>query len=134
MKVLFLCPHNAAKSVIAAALLKQAAQQQGLSIEVDSAGTEPSAQVMPAVLDLLLRKGIDVSAHSPRSVTAIDLESADRIISLGCTLEELQQITLAIAVPVELWDVPPPSQNLEGAYSAITDKINQLLRELQSHE
>ncbi len=47
--VLFLCPHNAAKSVIAAALFAREAARRGLAIHADSAGTEPDAAPAPRV-------------------------------------------------------------------------------------
>jgi protein-tyrosine-phosphatase len=39
-RILFLCPHNAAKGVIAAAYFNRFAQQIGLLWVADSAGTE----------------------------------------------------------------------------------------------
>jgi len=51
--ILFLCPHNAAKSVIAAAYFNRLAQQIGLQWLADSAGTEPSEAVSPNVVTML---------------------------------------------------------------------------------
>jgi len=54
--VLFLCPHNAAKSVLAVAEYDRLAQQRGISLRADSAGTEPEAAPSPAVVAALRRK------------------------------------------------------------------------------
>ncbi len=78
--VLFLCPHHAAKSVIAAAYFNRLAQQRGLPVRADSAGTDPADVVSPVVMDLLRRESIDVSDHQPRQVTQTDLTQAQRII------------------------------------------------------
>ena len=61
--VLFLCPHNAAKSVIAAAYWNRVAAARGLDIAADSAGTEPSPAVSPAVVEALAAEGLDVAGH-----------------------------------------------------------------------
>jgi protein-tyrosine-phosphatase len=49
-RVLFLCPHNAAKSMLAIAKFNRLAQQRGLSLRADSAGKEPDAAPSPAVV------------------------------------------------------------------------------------
>src|SRR5215212_6622661 len=76
--VLFLCPHNAAKSVLAAAYFDRLAQQRGLPYRVDSAGTKSEAAPTPAVVDALQAEGVDVSGHRPRSVKERNLVRAPR--------------------------------------------------------
>ena len=44
--VLFMCPHGAAKSVLASAYFKQLAAARGLRVRVDAAGTEPAASCL----------------------------------------------------------------------------------------
>ena len=55
--VLFMCPHGAAKSVLASAYFQRLAKERGLNVRVESAGTEPDAQVAPAVASHLTRNG-----------------------------------------------------------------------------
>jgi hypothetical protein len=45
--VLFLCPHNAAKSVIAAAYCVRLAAARGVTLRAASAGTDPDPGVSP---------------------------------------------------------------------------------------
>lgn len=126
--ILFVCPHSAAKSVMAAAYFRQLSGQHGLMWTTDAAGTEPDAAVAPHVAALLGREGLDISSYTPRRVTADELAQADRVISLGCSDDELG----VAAGRVEHWDdVPPPSQNLDGARVAIRAHIVQLLTELR---
>lgn len=126
--ILFLCPHHAAKSVIAAALFNQMAAQLDLPFTADSAGTEPDATVMPAVVDLLKREGLDVSAHQPRRVTPGELTEAARIISMGCTAGDLHLSPEALT----FWgDVPPVSQQPERARDVIRAHVEQLIHELR---
>ncbi|NJN44170.1 MAG: heat-shock protein HtpX, partial [Anaerolineae bacterium] len=103
--ILFLCPHGAAKSVLAAAYFQRLAEQHSLNLHVTFAGTEPDAAVAPAVAALLQSQGVDLSEFTPRLVTKPELESAHRVISMGCDVR-----ALAPGVQVDDWsDVPPVS-------------------------
>jgi arsenate reductase (thioredoxin) len=125
--IIFLCPHAAAKSVIAAAYFNRIAKERGLDFVADAAGTEPQEAVSPAVVKLLAEEGIDVSQHKPRRVTELELKTAYRLVSLGCPIEEL-----AIAPDaVEDWsDVPPPSQDLLKTRDKIGGHIQKFLDDL----
>lgn len=124
--ILFLCPHNAAKSVIAAAYFNQLAQENALPFIGDSAGTEPSEGVSRVVAAMLSSEGIDVSGYKPRHVTQEEFQTAARIVSIGCTADELGE-----AESVEYWeDVPMVSENPEGAREAIRTHVRQLVTEL----
>jgi arsenate reductase (thioredoxin) len=125
--ILFLCPHHAAKSVIAQAYFNRLAQQKNLSFVADSAGTEPDDAVAPAVADMLRGEGIDVSGHQPRRVTAVELDQAVRVISIGCALTDLE----IAPERVESWDdVPMVSKDLPGSRAAILRHVEALVSEL----
>jgi arsenate reductase (thioredoxin) len=129
--VLFLCPHNAAKSVLAVAEFNRLAQQRGIPLRADSAGTEPEAAPSPAVIAALRAEGIDVTRHRPRRVTPEDLAAADRIITLGCDIGDLAPPGAAI---VSWDDVPPVSRDLEGARTAIRQHVERLVVELAADQ
>jgi arsenate reductase (thioredoxin) len=125
--LLFLCPHNAAKSVLAAAYCQHLLGQRGLEVQVASGGTEPDAAVSPAVVALLRREGLDVAHHRPQCVTREALGAAFRVISLGCDVSHLTPP----GTVVEHWnDVPAPSQQLEQARDAIYTYVERLVEEL----
>jgi arsenate reductase len=127
--VLFLCPHNAAKSVIAAAYFNQMVQEADLTWIGDSAGTEPAEKVAPVVVDMMNREGLDVSQFTPRHTSPDELQSVARVISIGCTPEELG----ASAARAEYWDdVPMVSQDAEGSRAMIQQHVKQLVSELTS--
>jgi arsenate reductase (thioredoxin) len=124
--ILFLCPHNAAKSVIAAAYFARLARERGLDYQAASAGTSPDAAPSPAVVAMLRDEGIDVAGYRPRRVTAEDLTSAHRVISLGCDPADLDG-----DVRVDRWDdVPSPSQDLGASRAAIERHLALLVDEL----
>jgi protein-tyrosine-phosphatase len=126
--LLFLCPHGAAKSVIAAAYCQQLAAQYDLKVQASAAGTEPSAEVSPAVVELLQAEGINVANQVPQRVTGETLKAASLVISLGCDLDDL----LPSGTPLERWDdVPPPSQDLAATRDSIRAHVEQLIKNIR---
>ena len=125
--ILFLCPHNAAKSVLAAAYFDQLARERNLDYQAASAGTSPDVAPSPAVVAMLLDEAIDVAGHRPRLVTSEDLTNAHRVISLGCELEDLDGSNAR----VDRWDdVPPASRDLGASRAAIKRHLDELVDEL----
>lgn len=122
LTVLFMCPHNAAKSVLAAAYGQQMAADRQLDWRILTAGTEPDDELSAAVLALLRSEGLPVPEAKPHKVTAAELAAADWIISMGCDLTDLAPADTAI----EYWDdIPATSQDLYGAKQAITNHLKQ---------
>ena len=125
--ILFLCPHNAAKSVLAAAYCQQLARQRGLDVQITSAGIEPDFAVSPSIVALLSAEGLDVAHYTPRRVTQEEFGAASRVISLGCDVRHLAPP----GTRVEHWDdVPAPSQQLARAREVIYVHVERLVEEL----
>ena len=121
--IVFLCPHNAAKSVIAAAYWQRVAAQRGWPVQATSAGTDPDPEVAPRVATALLEEGLDVRGHRPRLVTREELTTAWRVVALGCDLGALTPPGRT----VDHWDdVPAPSQDFAGALDAIATHVSRL--------
>jgi arsenate reductase len=126
-QVLFMCPHGAAKSVLASTYFAQLAKDRGLRVRVETAGTDPDPAVSPVVKDHLTRQGYAVPAAAPRQVTARDLDEADVVVSLGCDVSRLPSVPGA---RVRQWDVPGPGEHLEEADAAIRAHVAALVDEL----
>ncbi len=128
--ILFLCPHHAAKSVIAEAYAKRLTEQHHLELTILSAGTEPDATIMPVVADFLESEGFNVREHHPRLVTTTELNSADMVITMGCDL-------IALGVPEHKrrdWtDVPPASVNVRACRDSIVQHLEVLMQELTNN-
>ena len=127
-KVLFVCLHGAAKSVLAAADFERLAKERRLPIAAESAGTEPDPEIAPKVLAALKAEGVDLSGQKPRLVTREMAAGATRIVAFGCAL--------GVAAPeggpggpkVEQWeDVPNVSDGLPAARAAIREHLERLL-------
>jgi protein-tyrosine-phosphatase len=125
-RVLFLCPHGAAKSVLAAVYCQQLAREKGLDLVVNFAGTEPDTAVAPAVVNLLQNEGFDVTHFVPHHVTPQEFTEADWVFSMGCELNELHE-----AREVIQWDdVPPPSQGLLVAREMILTHVKAFIDDI----
>lgn len=125
--VLFLCPHGAAKSVLASAYFQRVAKERGLNVRVEAAGIEPQEAVSTVVTEHLQRNGYTVPVTKPRAVTKEDLNGADVVISMGCDLSGLP----AAPRTLQKWDeVPGPSEDLKGADEAIRRRVIALVEEL----
>jgi hypothetical protein len=62
--VLFVCTHNAGRSIVAAALLNA---HQPPGVRADSAGTDPTDALNPTVVTALAERGIGLEGVAPVS-------------------------------------------------------------------
>ncbi|HEU5225681.1 MAG TPA: arsenate reductase ArsC [Actinomycetota bacterium] len=126
-EVLFVCVHNAGRSQMAAALLEHHA---GGRVRVRSAGTTPSDEIHPNVVEAMAERGLDISTARPKGLREDDLRGVDVVITMGC----------GDACPVVPgtryldWDLPDPAGKPIAEVRAIREDIERrvldLLREL----
>jgi len=125
--ILFMCPHGAAKSVLASAYFQRLAKARGLNVHVASGGTEPDATVSPAVAAHLKEQGYSLPVAKPRKVDSGEFVSADVVISIGCDLAALPEPRGRLL----RWDdVPSPSDDFKAADEAIRRRVTDLVEEL----
>jgi protein-tyrosine-phosphatase len=70
---------------MAEALFNRAA---GGRAEAISAGTVPGGAAHPVVVEAMREVGLDVSAHRGRLLTDDMVASADRVVTMGCAVDE----------------------------------------------
>ena len=116
-KVLFICVGNAGRSQMAEAFLNTLAVGKVFAM---SAGTMPAERVDPIVIELMKEEGIDISDSKPRHLMADMLEDVDRVITMGCGVEEACP---AVRVPSEDWGLPDPSGKSKEEIRKIRDEI-----------
>ena len=80
--VLFLCTHNAGRSLAAKVLLEHYAAGR---VEVRSAGSDPGSDLNPAVVTLLEERGLDPRHEFPKALTDADTLESDLIVTMGCS-------------------------------------------------
>ena len=79
--VLFVCTHNAGRSVAGRVLLDHYA---GGRVEVRSAGSDPGDQINPAVVQVLSERGLDATTEFPKALTEEIARGADVVVTMGC--------------------------------------------------
>jgi arsenate reductase len=79
--VLFLCVHNAGRSLAARVLLEHYARGR---LIVESAGSEPGDRLNPSVIAILEERGLDPTREFPKPLTDATARAADVIVTMGC--------------------------------------------------
>jgi len=80
-EVLFVCVHNAGRSQMAAGLLAQLAAGR---VHIRTAGSDPAAEINPAVVEAMAEVGVDLSKEFPKPLTDEVVRAADAVITMGC--------------------------------------------------
>lgn len=121
--VLYVCVHNAGRSQMAAAYTRALS---GGAVEVRSAGSAPAESINPAVHEVMLEEGIDLSAERPKILTTDAIQASDVVITMGC----------GDACPIfpgkryEDWALADPAGQGVDAVRPIRDEIKGRVREL----
>jgi protein-tyrosine-phosphatase len=124
--VLFACSHNAVRSPIAKAIMRQL---YGKFCYIDSVGARP-VETDPFIREVLDEIGIDLGKHKPKSFEDLEDASFDLVITLSPEAHhKAMDLTHTMAVDVEYWPVMDPTivegsreQRLD-AYRAARDEI-----------
>lgn len=84
-KLLFVCVENAGRSQMAEAFANHYGKGE---VEASSAGIMLADKVNPVVVEVMKEKGIDISMNKPKLLTMKMAENADKIITMGCSVEK----------------------------------------------
>jgi len=128
-QVLFVCQHGNVKSLMAASYFNQMAQQRGLAVRAVARGTAPNSDTVPSPIAQSLKgDGFDVSEFHPAAVSAADVSSSRRVITIGTTLPGDAQ---AGPPKLEAWnDVPPADADYGATRNSLKSHIDGLLNKL----
>lgn len=80
-EILYVCVQNSGRSQMAAALTRHIA---GDRVHVRSAGSQPAAEVNPAVVAVLAEIGVDIGDEFPKPLTDDVVRAADAVVTMGC--------------------------------------------------
>jgi arsenate reductase len=83
-KILFVCVENAGRSQMAEGFAKHYGNG---NVEAISAGTMPSSEINPLVVQVMQEKGIDISKNRPKQITNQMVQEADTIVVMGCSAQ-----------------------------------------------
>jgi arsenate reductase (thioredoxin) len=131
-KVLFVCVHNSGRSQMAEALFNHLAGEKAMA---SSAGTKPASEINPAVIKVMREVWLDISSKKPRLLTLEMMKGADKVITMGCGVEDTCP---AAIVPVEDWGIEDPEGKPVDKVRKIRDiirtKVEKLIKELNTEE
>ncbi len=122
--MLFVCVHNAGRSRMAEAFFNEIA---GDRYQARSAGTQPAAAAHPEVVRSMRERGITLEERPGTSLTTEMAERAERVVGMGCKVEEACP---ALGVPLEDWKLDDPKGRTSQEVDAIRDQIEQRVKEL----
>lgn len=97
-------------------------------IEAESAGTEPSNALNPDAVQSMEEIGYDMSSHYPKVMTSEMVESADKIITMGCGVDA--STCPAVFVPSEDWGLEDPNGQPIEKVREIRDEIEKRVKGL----
>jgi len=130
-RVLFVCVENAGRSQMAEAFANYYGKGKLVS---SSAGLVLAEKVDPVVVQVMREKGFDISQNRPKLLTLRMAEEADRIITMGCSAENVCPAPLLKNVIDWKLEDPKgkPIEKVRQIRDDIEEKVKNLTSELAS--
>ena len=134
--VLFVCTHNAGRSVVAKTIFNDRASKLSLGMRAQSAGATPGERINPAVQRVLESFNLDASREVPKLLTDEMLRDGPRIITMGCEVDAESCPAINFA-DVDDWGLPDPSNmssddEIVPLIHDIARRVNTLIHEMTS--
>jgi len=129
-RVLILCTHNSARSVLAEAMLNHWAGRLGRDVRAFSAGSAPSGQVNRHALDALERAGVATAGLRSKSWSEFATQEAPlmRIVITVCDSVATGPCPYWPGAPVRVhWAYPDPSSGAEADLAKEFDLTRQAI-------
>jgi arsenate reductase (thioredoxin) len=129
-KILFVCQHGSAKSVVAALHLQELAASRGIALECLSAGIDPDDTIPPHVVAGLTGDGLDFDGTKPRLLTSTLVDAATHVVSFAGGVTPHGPTKHVIT-----WDdIPAVSDGYAAARDAIVARLQPLLDSIVSDD
>ena len=116
--MLFVCVENAGRSQMAESFFRKYAPAK---YNVISAGTVPSSQLNPVVVEVMREVGIDMTQQSPKSLSDDMIENSSKIINMGCMNKE--SCSALFVKDVLDWNIFDPKEKSIDDVQEIRDQI-----------
>lgn len=116
--VLFVCPHNANRSQMAAGYAQHLAEGR---LDVRSAGPTPAEALNPVAVKAMAEEGIDISRVDPQLLTEQLVADSDVVITLGCA----DAVTARPGLRSEDWTLTDPGGRDIDSVRRVRDGIKQ---------
>ncbi len=116
--VLFVCVENAGRSQMAEAFFRKFASD---TFNVSSAGTTPSSQINPIVIQVMKEVGIIMENQQPKMLSDSMINNSFKTVNMGC-MDKESCPSLFVKDTVN-WDIPDPKEKSLDDVRIIRDKI-----------
>jgi protein-tyrosine-phosphatase len=123
VKIVFVCVENARRSQMAQGFAESLGQGK---VEVYSAGSRPSSQIDPLVIEVMKEKGIDLSGKRPKGLNDLPPVEMDYLVTMGC-----EETCPAVSAKRMIeWEIPDPKGKGVDVVRTVRDAIEKKVREL----
>ena len=116
--VLFVCVENAGRSQMAEAFFRKYAPAK---YNVISAGTTPSSELNPVVVEVMKEVGLDMTQQSPKTLSNEMIENSSKTINMGCMDKE--SCPALFVKDVLDWNISDPKEKSIDDVREIRDQI-----------
>jgi arsenate reductase (thioredoxin) len=131
-RVLFVCVHNSGRSQMAQALFNHLARKRGVEAVAESAGTAPAERVNPVAAQAMAELGLSLEGHRPRLLTPELAAWADRMVTMGCGVD--QNMCPAGSYFSDDWGLDDPAgqpiEVVRTVRAAVSERVEALLDEV----
>jgi protein-tyrosine-phosphatase len=117
-KILFVCVENAGRSQMAEAFFRKYMPK---GFEAISAGTKPSTQVNPIVLQAMKEIGIYIENQTPKHISQQIISESEKAINMGCIDKE--SCPALFMKDILDWQIPDPKGKSIEEVRKIRDQI-----------
>jgi protein-tyrosine-phosphatase len=127
-KIVFICVENARRSQMAEGFANASGQGK---LEVYSAGSQPSSQIDPIVIEVMKEKGIDLSSKRPKGLNDLPPIEMDYLITMGCE----ETCPAVLAKKIIAWEIPDPKGKsidiVRNVRDMVEGRVRALLKEIE---
>ena len=116
--ILFVCVENAGRSQMAEAFFRKYAPDR---FNVSSAGTTPSSQLNPIVIEVMKEIGIDMKTQQPKLLSDSMMKNSSKTVNMGCMDKE--SCPALFLKDVIDWNISDPKEKSLDEVRQIRDKI-----------
>ena len=116
--ILFVCLENAGRSQMAEAFFRKFTENR---FNVISAGTTPSKELNPIVVQVMKEIGIDMNSQNPKMLSESMISNSFKTVNMGCMDKE--SCPGLFVKDVIDWNIPDPKEKTIEQIREIRDQI-----------
>ena len=121
---------NSARSQMAEAFFNRVSKKA----RAESAGTKPASTVNPLAVQVMKEVSINIREAKPKMLTFQMMDSAERVITMGCMASDVCPATMA---PTEDWGIENPAgksiEKFRVVREIIKKKVEKLVQDLEKN-